>query len=781
MHPRVVFQSNHDYNGRLELHEFLFSNVSLSFWGGIDPNTGIVIDLNHPWHGQSVANKIICLPSGRGSCTASQVLLELILNGKAPRAILLRDLDGLLTVGALVADEICSRSLCPDILWLEGDQKVFLALQKLVEDSASNDNNNAVPGSSAVCVAWMDMPPSHVALLNVGSAKAVDDYLENLPDDYYHDDLDFESRRTEPNYTPEEERMFNNCKTDAEVMALKVIFRYARIMYMKDGILESEISYRSIKGAHIDGCTYIGLGGLQFAQRLVQAGGRVKVPTTLNAVSADRRQWQKLGVPEMYARNSITLGDCYLELGCQPSFTCAPYLLNNNKNSPPKLGEHICWGESNAVVFANSVLGARTTKYADYLDICCAIAGIVPETCVHLDINRVPEIALDARELVQQVNAKMLTSHSYPSYDSSWDALFPILGHLCGTLSDGKVPILIGLEQWSGNITRDHLKAFCAAFGTTGTSPLIHIAGITPEACDSNIRKEWGYTSTTWWKENVIPVTLAGLSETFDRLDKDRETNPRVELIALGNPHLSVTECQQMLQFIQLRNNALGQNGNVTEEQEQSVDAYKFGSRSTSTTKEVKKNDNVRIMACMSRELYDLAKKKGFIAPLEEFGVEFVHDTCWCMLLDPPVIPTTHNTATLTNSGKYAHYGPGLTNRPFRFACTADCIEAAVTGQYPSRRPTWLLPPLPSPPLSPPPSSLSSQSPTGTMRTYCTSTAAAAMALTSTRPRTCVSPSIGFPGSSVYSRRLGMLQSRFGRRSSQLPRAFISLLLRKWR
>ena len=88
-----------------ELCNALYSTEGISFWGGIDPLTGKVIDQTHPLHGASVADKILVIPSGRGSCTGSQVMLELILNGKAPRAIILRAADTILCTGAIVAEE----------------------------------------------------------------------------------------------------------------------------------------------------------------------------------------------------------------------------------------------------------------------------------------------------------------------------------------------------------------------------------------------------------------------------------------------------------------------------------------------------------------------------------------------------------------------------------------------------------------------------------------------------------------------------------------------------
>src|SRR3546814_18217185 len=72
------------------------------------------------------------------------------------------------------------------------------------------------------------------------------------------------------------------------------------------------------------------------------------------------------------------------ELGCVPSYTCAPYQTLFR----PQRGWQIAWAESNAIVFANSVLGARTNRYGDFVDLCCAITGRVPSYGLHLTENR---------------------------------------------------------------------------------------------------------------------------------------------------------------------------------------------------------------------------------------------------------------------------------------------------------------------------------------------------------------------------------------------------------
>jgi len=107
------------------------------------------------------------------------------------------------------------------------------------------------------------------------------------------------------------------------------------------------------------------------------------------------------------------------------------------------------------------------------------------------------------------------------------------------------------------------------------------------------------------------------------------------------------------------------------------------------------KHQDIRVIATLGRHIQSKGKELGYIQKLESFGVQFINDTCWCMLLDPPIIPSNPNAKILTNSGKYAHYGPGLTNRRVRFGSMYDCVEAAKSGRVNSGNgnsslPQWL-------------------------------------------------------------------------------------------
>ena len=273
-----------------------FSKTGLSFWGGVDPMTGIVIDERHPLCGRRITDTILAIPSGRGSCTASQIVLELVLNGTAPKAIVLRDRDAVVAVGALVASEF------------------FDATPPLILACTDFDALEALDGE-IVTVATHDAP---------------------LP---------------LPHLTEADRKALDGLNGPAVQRAMNIVVETAKIQGASQLV--------DVSAAHIDACTYVGPGGLAFAEKLVDLGGHVRVPTTTNSsCSVDRSNWRRLGVSEELGEPASRVADAYVALGCADSFTCAPYLLD----SAPASSEHVAWGESNAVVYANSVIGAKTQR-----------------------------------------------------------------------------------------------------------------------------------------------------------------------------------------------------------------------------------------------------------------------------------------------------------------------------------------------------------------------------------------------------------------------------------
>ncbi len=233
----------------------------------------------------------------------------------------------------------------------------------------------------------------------------------------------------------------------------------ARLVVRMAGIMGAD-RLVPIAAAHVDGCLYHGPVSTDFAKTLVDGGGKVKVPTTLNVGSVD------LLHPELYrgdaetARAGRELMRLYAALGCRATWTCAPYQLQQR----PSFGQHVAWAESNAIVFANSVLGARTERYGDFIDIAAALIGRAPYAGLHRDDGRFARVVFRLRGIT-------------PALAES-DVLFAALGHLIGRRAGGEVAAIDGLSH----ATEDQLKALGAAAASSGACAMFHVIGVTPEA-----------------------------------------------------------------------------------------------------------------------------------------------------------------------------------------------------------------------------------------------------------------------------------------------------------
>ena len=580
--PRSTFLTGRSLVAGAAQGALLFADVGLSFWGGVDSATGEVIDRHHPLSGEYLAGCVLAIPSGRGSCTGSSVLMELISNGHAPAALVLAEPDEILTLGVLVAQTIFERSL--PVLCI--GQEAFAALR-----------GGAFARVENTTVSVFDQPP--------GDAwQAIDSPLQT---DATHT---FE-------LTEQDQALLDGEQDKAAQVAMQIVLRMAE--------LQGARSLVDVTQAHIDGCIYTGPASLRFARQLVQWGAKVRVPTTLNSISVDQRRWRELGVDPALGEPASALGDAYMAMGAQLSYTCAPYLLD----SAPKAGEQIVWAESNAVVYANSVLGARTLKYPDYLDICIALTGRAPLIGCHLDAQRKARLQIEL-----------------PALGELDDAFYPLLGYHIGALAGSRVPLVLGLEKRKPSL--DDLKAFGAAFATTSAAPLFHIAGVTPEAIDPAQVLDAGT------RIPVEKIRLQDLMLSWRELNSARD--PRVDVVSLGNPHFSLGEFAHLARLCRGRH----------------------------------KHPDVVLAITCGRAVLEQAREAGHIAVIEAFGATLVTDTCWCMLGEPVIPPAA--TTLMTNSGKYAHYAPGLVGRKVHFASLAECVDAACSATASGRLPAWLQP-----------------------------------------------------------------------------------------
>lgn len=298
----------------------------------------------------------------------------------------------------------------------------------------------------------------------------------------------------------------------AMALAMRLVVQAAEIM--------DAPSLVPIGFAHLDACFYTGQPHVDFARYLLDNGGRFVVPAWSNSgvVSLADPALKPAHIDPTAVRGAAQVMRLYEQLGCTPTFTCAPYQLPGG----PGFGDHIAVGESNAVSYYNSVLGCRTNKYGDYLDAACALTGKAPFAKLHTDAGR--RAALHA-----EVSA---VPENWRETD-----LFPhLFGHLLGGLAGRRIPAVTGL---SPSTTKDGLKAICSAAASSGGVELWHGVGLTPEAPDLASIFSSGETFT---------VTADDLRRAQAELSTARD-GP-LNAVALGTPHFSFTEFADLVRLL---------------------------------------------------------------------------------------------------------------------------------------------------------------------------------------------------------------------------------------
>jgi len=382
-----------------------------------------------------------------------------------------------------------------------------------------------------------------------------------------------------------------------------------------------------ITSAHIDGCLYHGDSGTEFAERLVNDGGRVAVPTTLNVGSLDLLNTGRVRLAAHEATMARRMMHAYVSLGAKQTWTCAPYQAGHR----PGVGEDVAWGESNAVVFCNSVLGARTNRYGDYLDICAAITGRAPYTGLHKTENRAATILVS----VADIKPALLDE----------DAFYPVLGAWLGKTVGSDIAAIEGLPA---ALSDDRLKSLGAAAASTGAVGLFHIIGTTPEAPTLSAAFQGQPVRET------IALTGAMLEEARRGLSTGGvaggvTSQPPVDAIAVGSPHFSYDEFMLLIRLLDGRRTKLP------------------------------------FYACTGRHVIAVLKRNGHLSTLEAAGIMLIADTC---IVVTPILPEGVGLI-MTNSGKFAHYTKPNTGWDVVYGSLSDCVATATCGAFSHNAELW--------------------------------------------------------------------------------------------
>ena len=411
-----------------------------------------------------------------------------------------------------------------------------------------------------------------------------------------------------------DQEMLRGDHGSATKMAMSILVRMAEISGAKELL--------DITGAHIDSTVYIGDAGLEFAEKLASLGAKVSVPTTLNVSGLDEHHWQEWAVSSDWARQAHRQMVAYQSMGTIPTWTCAPY----QTEMKPAFGQQVAWGESNAIAFANSVLGARTERYPDLFDVCCAITGRAPAIGLHLTENRAGKLLMQLQDIPVDLQHR--------------DDFYPVLGHFMGKVSGDQIPVVSGMNMTPNE---DQLKALGAAGASSGAIAMFHMVGITPEAptIESAFQGKQPNKSIT--------VTMDLLRDSYQALT--HTDSERLDMVVLGSPHFSLAEFKQLAPLV----------------------------------KGKQKHPDVKFLVTSSRAMVQLAKHAGFLDALQNFGAQLTVDTC---ILTSPMLPE-ETKYLMTNSAKFAYYSPGLLNKKITFGSLQDCVTSAIEGKIIRDKSLW--------------------------------------------------------------------------------------------
>ena len=409
--------------------------------------------------------------------------------------------------------------------------------------------------------------------------------------------------------TEYEKELLDGKHGEAVQMSMQVLYDLGEY-YGADRFVE-------ISACHDDSTVYFGEAQVAFAEHLANIGAKFAVPTSTNACALDMARWdiQKHEASWMAATRRIEAS--HLKMGAIPSWTCAPYQTGFS----PAFGSQVAFAESNVISFTNSIVGARTNRYAGPLELLCGIAGRVPNFGLHVTENRYAQglVILD-----DDITEDMFDNPS----------MFNYVAYAYGKIVGDRVWALKGLPK--RNLTMDNLKQFSATAASSGGIALFHLIGITPEA--QTMEMAFGGKEP----QEIAYIGLKDIAEARAELCNDQEQGP-IDLVSLGCPHFSCAEFQDLEEAL----------------------AGRHIHPATS------------LWVFTSRANHAYVESSGLLDRIKQLGVQVFVDGC---LMEYPTA-TWGTKSIMTNSGKFGTYCFNKVGIHPVFGNLKECVETAVAGK----------------------------------------------------------------------------------------------------
>jgi predicted aconitase len=355
--------------------------------------------------------------------------------------------------------------------------------------------------------------------------------------------------------------------------------------------------------------------GTRFVEDIRKQGGNFVTRVTTNPTAVDPTQWEAIGIPESDSVLQTRLTSAYAGMGANTCNTCIPYLVGNT----PRFGEHMAWGESSAVVFANSVCGARTNREGGPSGLASALTGRTPEYGFHLKQNRY---------------GKFLIKVEVPLNDMTD---YGTLGFFAGKIAGQDTPVFTGIPTAP---TLEELKALSAALAASGAVSMFHAVGVTPEA--STLGEAFGGGEP----EKILVFGPAEKQQAEAALNK--EPSDHVDWILIGCPNASVQEIREVADALQGK----------------------------------KVHRDVTLWVTTAGAMYAMAERMGYIQTIEEAGGVVVRETCPFLARSRVIAPKKGYKTLTTNSAKMAFYAPGQFGLPAHYGNLDRVMTAAINGVW---------------------------------------------------------------------------------------------------
>jgi len=307
--------------------------------------------------------------------------------------------------------------------------------------------------------------------------------------------------------TDEEKQMLSGDAGEAARLSMELLVKIGDVYGAKQ-----MVSVRSVHAA----CVYPEFSvAVEMMEKFADLGGKFRTVTTANPILNPQNmgRWEDMPEPNELKQATIRQINSIKRMGVIPNWSCTPYFQGNL----PRLGEPVSWVESSAIIFANSVLGARTNRTTMGVDLASAITGRVPNFGLLLPENR-------AGTALVRVDFKLERLFDYGT-----------IGFIIGKVFAGEVPVIEGLPSTT---TANQLKVMGAAAAIKGGIALYHALGITPEA---KTKKEAFHGKKPEFELEIGEKDIKAATEEISTI-----RNGKIDAVLVGCPHPSVEEIKEL-------------------------------------------------------------------------------------------------------------------------------------------------------------------------------------------------------------------------------------------